>query len=152
MLIPTQFAFCFFVILLDPAAPVLVLDQFDERRLARKVAPIIMMLARRLTTGAFGDQPTDVPRAVAIHAPTAHGRELRFELNSVSVAPANGLPVPGALRSDEGFRPLRSGLCAPPQTDLKVFAHGGDAAFATLLQSVQKAGRGRPVLAIRTRC
>lgn len=140
MLIPTQFTFRFFVILLDPATPMLVLDQFDERRLTRKVTPIIMILARRVVTGAFADQPTDVPCTIPVHAPTAHGRELRFELNSVSMPPATGLPVPRAVRSDERFRPLRSDLGAPPQTDLKVFAHGGNAAFAPLFQSVQKAG------------
>ena len=148
MLIPTQFAFRFFMILLDPTAPMLVLDHLDERRRARKITPVIMMFAPRLTPRAFADQPADVPRAVSVYAPTAHRRELGFERDAVSVPPTDHFPVARTLwREQCGGAQCRVPR-SPARRHLKVFPHRRDATFVALLQTIEKV-RVIAIVAIR---
>ena len=138
MLIPAQLSFRFFMILLDPAAPMLVFHHLHRWCARRAITPIIMVLARWRATGTFAQQPPDVPRPIPIHAPAAHGGELRFEGRPVAVAPGDDLPGAGALLRDEGAGVLRDVSCAPSGGDLKVFAHRRHTALAARFQPIEK--------------
>lgn len=100
MLIPTQFAFRFFMILLDPMAAMRVLDHLLQQRLRREVAPIVFPGAALTARRTLADQPPDVACAVAIHAPAAESNELGTQTTTTSLAPTDRLPITQRLGAD----------------------------------------------------
>src|SRR5262249_8967063 len=87
MLIPAQFAFRFFMILLDPRAPMRVLDHLLERRLRREGAPRGFPVTAPTPRRTLADQPPQVTCAGTPHPPAAERPEL-------GTPPAPPLPPP----------------------------------------------------------
>src|SRR6266849_2023249 len=69
VLIPAQFCFRFFMILLHPVATVRILDQHGQGRVGREVTPEIFPVPALAASGALPKQPADVAGAIPILRP-----------------------------------------------------------------------------------
>lgn len=120
MLIPTQFAFRFFMVLLDPMAAMRVLDHLLQRRPRREVAPIVFPGAALTTRRTLADQPPDVACAGAIHAPAAERNKLGAQTVATSLAPTDRLPITQRLRIDHFIGALDRPLLTATECDTEV--------------------------------
>ena len=98
ILVPAQFAFGFFVILLDPVAPVRVFDHALQRGVCRKVTPEIFGIARLPTCRTLPNQPAEATHAAPIHTLTANRDEACFQAGATPFLPIQGLPLSRGLR------------------------------------------------------
>src|SRR5215213_5921888 len=136
MLIPSQLAFRFFMILFHPIAPVFVLDHHLKSSARREITPVIMMLACRRAARTFANQESRTPIPRPIHAPTSQQAEFRFEFLAVAIAPTNHSPLgqPG----DQLFGSTRAITLPAPDSDLKIFAYRCQISLAAAFQAIEK--------------
>src|SRR4030095_8286225 len=69
ILIPSQFRFRFFMILLDPVAPMRILDHHREWGGSGEVAPEVFPVSARSASGTLTDEPAAVSPSITVHAP-----------------------------------------------------------------------------------
>src|SRR5581483_11538128 len=99
ILIPAQFGFGFFMILLlDPVAAVGILDHPGPRRGSWEITPEILPVPLLAASGALSKQPAHMAAAITIHPPAAQCHKLGPPPALGPFAPCNGLPVLARLR------------------------------------------------------
>ena len=91
IMIPAEFAFGFFMKLLDPIATMGVLNHERQIRCGGKVAPEILPVAIA-ACGALPNQPADMVRAIAIHAPAAYCDKLGSQPTLTAFPPGQSRP------------------------------------------------------------
>src|SRR5688500_10329454 len=76
-LIPAEFLFRFFIVLLDPVPPVRILDHRRHGGPRAHAAPEELRIPAVTAHRPLADEPADMPRAVAVEAPAAECPDLR---------------------------------------------------------------------------
>src|SRR5262249_7006615 len=140
-LVPAQFAFRFFMILLDPRAPMRVLDHLLERRLRREGAPRGFPVTARTTRRTLADQPPEVTCAGTLHAPAAERHELGTQPAATSLPPTDRLPIAPGVRSDHFLGALDRPWLAATECHPEVTADGANPQLVAFLQSIEELGR-----------
>ncbi len=120
ILIPAQFGFRFFMILLHPVATMRILHHHSQRRRGREVAPEIFPLPVLSPCGALPDQPAEVAGAIAIHPPAPHRKKLRPPPALGPLAPGEGLPVLERVRRQHCIGPPYGALLPPAKRHTEI--------------------------------
>ena len=119
ILIPTQFRFRFLMILLDPVAPMRILDHHREWSGGREVAPEIFPLPTRSASGTLTDEPAQGSPPLAIHARAAPGQKLSPQAPSTPLAPGQGLPSAQGPRGEDFIHALHGESARRPSVTEK---------------------------------
>lgn len=136
VLLPAQETLGFCVKLLDPIAPMRILEHPGQRRIQREVAPEVFPVARA-PGRTLPDQPADMRRSLTVHPPTAEGDELGAQPTLTACAPAHGLPRPTRLRQQDRIGTLNGGRSTARQRHTEIGPHGHDLPFAPGFQTIE---------------
>src|SRR5713101_620610 len=140
VLIPAQFCFRFFMILLHPVATVRILDQHGQGRVGREVTPEIFPVPALAASGALPNQPTDMAGAIPIHPPATQREKLGPQPPFRSFAPCDRLPGLERLRRQHGIGPEHRAALPPTERHTEIGPHGYHVPLPSLLQAVQEIG------------
>lgn len=106
ILVPAELGFGFFVILLDPVAPMGILDHANPCRSGRKIAPEIFPGPALPPRRTLANQPAEMTRAIAVDPVTTSGNKFRPQRPLGALAPVKRLPGPRRFALQQRIDPL----------------------------------------------
>lgn len=119
ILIPTQFAFGFFMILFNPVPPMRVFNQLTQTHLRRKVTPTVFPVARLPRRRTLSNQPAEMTMSLTVAAPAPQGHKTRPQPTARAFLPTEGVPLPSGQRLQDRTACLNRGGASRPKLTLK---------------------------------